>query len=1083
MRTLFLIAVFFLSLFTFSLAEDKSPMNSSTFSGLKFRSIGPALASGRIGDLAVNPDNPSHFYVAVASGGVWRTYNAGTTFEPIFDNEGSYSIGCITMDPNNPLNLWVGTGENNSQRSVSYGDGVYKSIDGGTSWTHMGLKNSQHIAKILVDPRDSNTIYVASQGPLWNSGGERGLYKSTDGGKNWKNVIEVDEHTGVTDILFDPRNPDIIYAATYQRQRRVWTLLNGGPGSGLHKSVDGGKSWKKLSKGLPKGEIGRIGLAVSPVNPDVVYAIVEATPEEKGFYRSTDAGENWKKMSNHISRSPQYYQEIICDPVDVNRVYSMDTWMMVTLDGGKTWKQVGEKYKHVDNHALWINPKQPDYMLAGCDGGVYETFDKGATWKFFDNLPVTQFYKVTVDNDAPFYNVYAGTQDNATLGGPSRNTSINGIRNADWFVTVFGDGFETQVDPTDPNIIYSQYQYGGLVRFDKKSGEMVSIQPQADKGAPALRWNWDSALKISPHNNQRLYFGANILFRSDDRGNSWKAVSPDLTRQIDRNKLKIMDKVWSIDAIAKNKSTSFFGNIVSFDESPLKEGLLYVGTDDGLIQVSENGGTNWKKIAEFSGVPGMSYVSHIQVSLHKEKVVYATFDNHKKGDFKPYVLKSTNNGNSWTSISGNLPERGTVYTIAEDHVNPDLLFVGTEFGVFFTIDGGKDWIQLKGGLPTIAVFDIDIQRRESDLVLGTFGRGIYILDDYSPLRQINNKELDAGAKTFPVKKSWMFIESAPLGLAKKSMQGDNYYIAENPPVGAVFNYYLKESLKSLKEIRQEKEKKQKDDFYPSWDALEKEKKEEKPSVILTIRDEANQIVRRIEGSSKSGIHRVSWDMRYPESAPVNLKPRARSVFDSGPLAPLAAPGNYTMTLEKKVKGVYTELGQKQTFECVPLNNTTLPALNKKEVLAFQKKTARMQRAIWGSGQVVREIDSRIKHLKKGLFDTPARIKELQNEIKSLEEKIAEIKLGLSGNSVIRGHSEPVPPSINNRINEIIYGAWASTSEITETHKKNYKIAGEEFTPVLAKLKSALKDLEMIEQKAEVIGTPITPGRVPDWKME
>jgi photosystem II stability/assembly factor-like uncharacterized protein len=1083
-RIQILVSIFILSLFTQnSFSKDKTVLNSATFNGLKFRSIGPALASGRISDFAVNPDNPAHFFVATASGGLWRTYNAGTTFEPVFDGENSFSIGCITMDPNNPLTLWVGTGENNSQRSVAYGDGLYKSIDGGTSWENVGLKNSEHIAKILVDPRDSNTIFVAAQGPLWRSGGDRGLYKSNDGGKNWKSIIKVDEHTGVTDIVFDPRNPDIIYAATYQRRRHVWTLINGGPGSALHKSMDGGKTWKKLKKGLPAGEMGRIGLAVSPVNPDVVYAIVEANKDQKGFYRSIDAGENWKKMNGYISGSPQYYQEIICDPMDVNRVYSMDTWMMVTLDGGTTWKKVGEKYKHVDNHALWINPRQPDYMLAGCDGGVYETFDKGATWKFFDNLPITQFYRVTADNDAPFYNVYAGTQDNATLGGPSRNTSINGIRNADWFVTVFGDGFETQVDPTDPNIIYSQYQYGGLVRFDKRSGEMVSIQPQAEKDAPALRWNWDAALLISPHKNTRLYFGANILFKSDDRGNSWQAISPDLTRQIDRNKLKVMDKVWSVDAIAKNKSTSFFGNIVSFDESVLKEGLLYAGTDDGLVQVSEDGGKNWRKIADFKGVPEWSYVSDLQASLHEETVVFATFDNHKKGDFKPYILRSADKGKSWKSIAGNIPERGTVYTIAQDHVNADLLFAGTEFGVFFTVDGGKKWVQLKGGLPTITVRDIDIQRRENDLVLGTFGRGIYILDDYSPLRLISKQVLETGDKTFPVKKSSMFIESAPLGLAGKSMQGDNYYTAENPPLGAVFTFYLKEDLKSLKEVRQVKEKDKEDNYYPSWEALSKEEKEDKPGIVLTVKDEAGQVVRRITAPVKAGIHRVSWDMRYPESAPVDLKPRKRSVFDTGPLSPLAAPGKYTVTVEKKVQGVYTQIGDEQIFECIPLNNSTLPAANKKEVLAFQRKTARLQRAIWGANQFVGEMNKRIKHLKKGLFDTPAQTKELQKELQALQKKMEAITLDLNGNAVIRGHSEPVPPSINNRINEIIYGAWASTAQVTETHKKNYQIAGEEFVPVLAKIKSALKDLQAIEQKAEVLGTPITPGRVPDWEME
>jgi len=536
--------------------EKKELLSAETFKGLALRNIGPAVTSGRVGDIAVPPGKRGTYYVAVASGGVWKTVNSGTTWEPLFDKEGSYSIGCVTIDPNDPLVVWVGTGENNSQRSVSYGDGVYKSMDGGRSWENVGLRESEHVAKILVDPRNSDVVYAAAQGPLWSSGGGRGLYKTTDGGRTWSPSLKISENTGVTDVWMDPRDPDVLYAAAYQRRRHVWTLVDGGPESAIYKSTDAGASWKKMTNGLPEADMGRIGLAVSPADPDVVYAVIEAA-KEPGFYRSRDAGVNWKKMSEYVSQSPQYYSEIVPDPRDVDRVYSMDTWMHVTQDGGETFKKVGEKYKHVDNHALWIDPDDTDYLLAGCDGGVYESFDRGATWSFKANLPVTQFYRVTVDNAEPFYNVYGGTQDNNTVGGPSRTTTAQGIVNSDWFVTVGGDGFETAVDPQDPNIVYSQAQYGALVRFDKRTGETVDIKPQEGKGEPPLRFNWDSPLMISPHSRTRLYFAAQKLFRSDDRGDSWRAVSPDLTAQIDRNELKVMGRVWSVDAVAKNASTSF----------------------------------------------------------------------------------------------------------------------------------------------------------------------------------------------------------------------------------------------------------------------------------------------------------------------------------------------------------------------------------------------------------------------------------------------------------------------------------------------------------------------------------------------
>ena len=666
--------------------------------GLTLRGIGPALMSGRVGDIAVDPVKRSTWYVAAASGGVWKTTNSGTTWAPIFDGYGSYSIGCVAVDPRNHLVVWVGTGENNSQRSVGYGDGLYKSIDGGASFSKVGLEASEHIAKIVIDPRDSQVVYVAAQGPLWNPGGDRGLYKTTDGGKTWKAVLTISANTGVTDVVFDPRNPDVLYAAAYQRRRHVWTLIDGGPESGVYRSIDAGATWRKINKGLPDGDKGRIGLAISPVNPDVLYATVEAARGDSGFFRSDErrrdlgeAVEHDRELARSITRrsSPT--------PTIFDRVYAMDTLLQVSEDGGKTFRPLGERWKHVDNHALWIDPQDSDHLIIGCDGGLYETWDRGQTYRYTENLPITQFYKIAVDNDAPFYNVYGGTQDNATQGGPSRTNNVHGIRNSDWFVTVFGDGFDPVIDPTNPNIIYSQWQYGGLVRYDRRSGERIDIKPQEAKGGPPLRWNWDSALILSPHSPTRLYYGAQILFRSDDRGDTWKAISPDLTRNIDRNKLKVMGRVFSVDAVAKNESTSFYGSIVALAESPLVEGLIYAGTDDGLIQITEDGGKTWRKVEDFpfTSKPSEVYVSDVEASRHDPNTVYACFDNHQNGDFKPYVLRSTDRGKTWVNIGGGLPERGSAYTIAADHETADLLFVGTEFGVFATRDGGQHWHALR----------------------------------------------------------------------------------------------------------------------------------------------------------------------------------------------------------------------------------------------------------------------------------------------------------------------------------------------------------------------------------------------------
>jgi len=1066
--------------------KETDRLATLSLNAFKLRSIGPALTSGRIADFAVNPDDPSEFYVASASGGVWKTINAGTTFTPIFDHQGSYSIGCITMDPNNSHIIWVGTGENNNQRSVAYGDGIYKSTDSGGSWKHMGLQDSEHIGMIAVDPRDSDVVYAAAYGPLWSSGGDRGLYKTTDGGGTWTPVLTISEHTGVNEVHLDPRNPDIIYAAAHQRRRRVFTLIDGGPESGLYKSMDAGKTWKKINKGLPAGDKGRIGLAISPADPEYLYAIVEAKRGREGFFRSLNGGASWEKQSSYSS-SGNYYQELVCDPKDRDRVYSMDTFLQVTDDGGKTWRALGDRSKHWDSHALWINPQNTDYYLNGNDGGVYESFDRGKTWKFMPNLPVTQFYKISVDYAQPFYHVYGGTQDNYSLGGPSRTISAHGIVNADWYTTQGGDGFESQVDPENPNIVYAQSQYGNLVRFDKKSGEKMGVQPKPRKGEKEYRWNWDAPLLISPHSHTRLYFAANKLFRSDDRGNTWKVISGDLTRRIDRNKLKVMGKIWPMDAVAKNASTSPYGTIVSLDESPVQENMLYVGTDDGLIQVTEDGGKNWRKIENFPGVPERTYVNDIIASHHHPNTVYVAFNNHKNGDFKPYILKSTDAGKTWIPLSSDLPERGSVYALEEDPINKNLLFAGTEFGVFASLDGGKHWKQLKNGLPTIAVRDLAVQKREDDLVLATFGRGIYILDDYSPMRELSEDILSKEGHLFPIKDSLMFVEKTPLGTLgsrSKGFQGENYFTAPNPPVAATFTYYLKDSIKTLEEKRKEEEKEKSEKnqpvYYPSYEQMRAEEEELTPYLMFTILDEDDQVVRHLRAPAVKGLHRIHWDLRYPALNPThagNVNPAS-----SGPSSTFVLPGIYKVFMSQWENGEIARLTEPVSFKAKPLGNTSLPAEDKKALVEFQRKVRKLNHSVNAASQVLREMGTRITHYKVALKGVTVPHKELFDQILQLEKKLSHIQRQMFGDPIKRRLDLDTEPGIARRINSIIYEQWGSTSAPTQTQKNNYQIVVEEFNPIYQELKKTIEEeVKNIEQKLNEMGAPYTPGRLPDWK--
>ena len=1064
--------------------EDAKPgLNETTFKGLEWRGIGPALMSGRIADIAIDPADRSTWYIAVGSGGIWKTTNRGTTWASVFDGEGSYSIGAITVDPNNHNTVWAGTGENISGRHVGYGDGVYKSLDGGATWKNMGLKSSEHIGMITIDPRDSDVVYVAAQGPLWSGGGDRGLFRTSDGGSNWELILRGGEYTGVSEVHFDPRNPDILFAVKHQRLRNVAALMNGGPESGIFKSVDGGKNWRELTTGLPEEDMGKIGLAISPIDPEVVYATIELGRRTGGFWRSQNSGESWENRSDHVSggTGPHYYQEIFASPHQFDRVYQMDATLHITEDGGKTFAPQAHGHKHGDHHAMAFDPADPDYLMYGTDGGVYESFDLGETFRFVANLPLTQFYKLAVDYDEPFYNIYGGTQDNNTQGGPSRTDNVNGIRNSDWFITLFADGHQPAVDPTNPDIVYSEWQQGNLVRYDRKSGEVIYIQPQPAADEETDRFNWDSPILISPHNPARLYFASQRVWRSDDRGDSWTAISGDLSHGRDRLTEPMMGRVWSYDSSWDLMAMSKYGTITSLSESPVIEGLLYAGTDDGLIQVSENGGENWRTIERLPDVHDHFFVNDIKADLHDANTVYVVVDDHKSGDFSPYILKSTNRGGTWTSISESLPERHVVWRIVQDHVNPALLFAGTEFGVFFTIDGGAKWVKLGGGAPTISFRDLVIQKRENDLVAASFGRGFWIIDDYTPLREITEEQLKSEAVLFPVRDAPWYIEKMPLGnfdANGKASQGDSFFVAPNPPFGAVFTYYLGDGLQTAQEQRRESEEKLEkssgDTAYPGWEALRDEEIEEPPAIVLTVSNSNGEMIRRIEGPVSAGFHRVAWDLRYPLSSP--WKPSTSEPDYIVIPGPLAAPGSYRVSLAKRVNGQLTQLGTERSFEVSPIGERGHPGAATEELVAFAARLDDLNRQLTGASAAVKTLLVETGAIKDTLLRSDA-ADALRAQTRSIELELLGLQQNITGNEARGLYGDEGPVSISRRLEVAVMGTFRSTYGPTPTHIRSVEIAEFEFADVKSGIRR-ISEVEMpaLRQELNNAGVPWTPGR-------
>ncbi len=1051
--------------------EEKLPLQA-----FKFRNIGPAFLSGRISDIAIHPDNDNVWYVAVSSGGVWKTENAGTTWTPLFDKENSYSTGCITLDPQNPAIVWVGSGENVGGRHVAYGDGVYRSKDGGATWENLGLKDSQHISKIIVHPDNSDVVWVASQGPLWNKGGERGVYKTTDGGQTWKRVLGNDEWTGATELVIDPRDPQVLYAATWDRHRTVAALMGGGPGSGLHKSTDGGETWTKLTTGLPKSNMGKIGLAISPQQPDVLYAAIELDRKSGAVYRSTDRGASWTKMSNTVSggTGPHYYQELYASPHKFDRLYLMNVRVLTSEDGGKTFVELKEEEKHSDNHSIAFKADDPNYLMIGTDAGIYESFDLAETWRYHKNLPLTQFYKVAVNNAEPFYHVFGGTQDNGSAGGPSATDEREGISNKHWYKTLFADGHQSATDPEYNDIIYAETQQGGLHRVDLATGEQVFIQPQALAGDPHERFNWDAPILVSPHNPARLYFASYRVWKSENRGDDWTAISGDLTRNEERLELPIMGRQQSWDNAWDVGAMSNYNTITSLSESPVTEGLLYAGTDDGYIAVSGDGGGAWDRIpVTRMGLPARSFVNDIKADLHDENTVYVVLDNHKEGDFKPYLFKSSDRGKTWTSLSANLPDRTLLWRIVQDHVNRDLLFLATEFGVYTSLNGGKNWQKLPG-TPNMGFRDLAIQKRENDLVAASFGRGFYVLDDYSALREMTPEVLKEQAMLFTPRTAKWYVPRSNLGNT-----GADFYLAENPEFGAVFTYYLSEDFPTAKQMRQDAEKEAGKDGgdipFPGYEALDAENSEQPARVWITVKDAQGNVIRHLQEKAEKGTHRIAWDLRHASTRAIDPE-RSGGGGGRWNRGPLAVPGMYTASMALEKDGKVTPVGSEVRFEVKPIREGTLKGMDYASYEAYRQQLESLQRDYEMLRDQFDQSETALKGFQKALPLVSGSPAGLASDVHGLEKALREVRIKTEGSPAREEIGERNPPSVQSHLSTAARG-MSTTYGPTPLHKRSMETARamlEELKPEVTRISEQM--VPALQKKFTDAGAPYIKGQ-------
>ncbi|HVG21879.1 MAG TPA: hypothetical protein VNI02_22780 [Blastocatellia bacterium] len=975
-----------------ALAQDgKAKIDEMAVKNLQWRAIGPANMGGRIDDFAVVENNPSIIYAGAATGGVWKTTNNGITWEPIFDEQGSTSIGDISIAPGDPNIVWVGTGEPNNRQSSSWGDGIYRSLDGGKTWQNMGLRDTKHIGRIVIDPRDPNTVYVAALGHLWGPNKERGLYKTTDGGKTWTQSLFINEDTGVTDVAMDPQSPLTLYAAAYQRRRTAFGFNGGGPGSGLYKTVDGGATWARLTKDLPEGVTGRIGIDIYRGNPNIVYAIIENA--KGGVFRSEDRGATWRKMSDVNSR-PMYYSQIRIDPNNDQRIWQLAAPMFVSEDGGKTWQTNTVTRIHGDYHALWIDPANSNHMVAGSDGGINISYDRGRSWDYINTIPLGQFYEISLDNRKPYW-VYGGLQDNGSWSGPSGTLYQEGVTNDDWFRTGGGDGFYSVVDPTDPDVIYVESQNGSMARLEMKTGERRSIKPQAPKGEPEYRFDWNTPIVISSYNNRTIYVAGNRVFRSTDRGETWTR-GDDLTNNQDREKMPIMGLLPNKDMLSRHDGQETFGQVVTLAESPIKEGLLYAGTDDGNVQVSRDAGKTWKNITgRVPGVPKGTYVSRVVPSRHGEGSAYLTFDGHRSDDYNTYVFMTTDFGDSWKSLKGNLPAGVTARVIREHHRNANLLFLGTEFGAFVSVDRGAHWTRLKGNLPTVRVDDIQIHPRDNDLVLGTHGRSVWVLDDITPLEKMSEAVMGSDMAVFDVEPSTLFRL-----YGRKGNTGHKWFSAANPPYGAVINYYLKD--------------KSKDD------------------VKITIADKSGKVVRELRGAKEAGLNRVVWDLRMTPPVQPQENPQAAGEggggFGFGPRGPRVAPGEYTAQVAAAGKQV-TKTVRVEEDPRIQINEADRGRLNE-----AQMKVYALQRSADVARRSLANMKAQMTTLQETMKKTPGVSPAITSAVKSVSDQVDDLQRRLSGGpGPLGGAGPPLPDEprpLFGRVGQVANGLDSYTAAPT-----------------------------------------------------
>lgn len=993
------------------------------FNGLKFRNIGPATMAGRVDDVAVLESKPSTFYVATASSGLWKTINNGITWEVLFQDEEVVSIGDVAIPPSDPNLVWVGTGENNNRQSSSWGDGVYKSTDGGRTWKRMGLTDTKHIARVVIDPVDHDVVYVAALGHLWGANKERGIFKTTDGGLTWTNVLFIDQDTGATELVMDPTNTKVLFAATYQRRRATWGFNGGGTGSAIYKSGDAGRTWTKLTKGIPEGPLGRIGLDVYLRNPNIVYARIEHE-RESGVYRSEDGGASWVKMSD-VNPRPMYFSQVRIDPNDDDRIYVLGVQIHISDDGGKTFIENGTL--HSDHHAMWINPADSNHVITGNDGGIGISYDRGVKWDFVDNMVMSQFYHISYDMETP-YNVCGGLQDNYSWCGPSAVRSRFGISNWDWNVIGGGDGFVSVVDPKDPRTIYTESQNGNIIRTDGETSERKAIRPTVARSDTALRWNWDTPLMISAHNSSTLLVAANRVFKSADRGHSWAAISGDLTSNADREELSLMGVVGKDIKIAKNDGIAAYPTLVAFAESPKKVGLYYAGGEDGSIQVTRDDGKTWTNLAgRFPGAPKTAYVSRIAASAFDEGTVYVTFDHHREDDYGTYVYASTDYGNTWKSISSNLPGGQAVSCITEDLRNPDVLYLGTEFGLFVSLNKGGSWSRIKSNLPTVPIDEITLHPRENDMLLATHGRGVWILDDLAPIQQAA-AAMKTAASLFDSRPAEQFNPASD----RTNFAGDRRFWGENPVFGAGLAYYLREGAKDLE---------------------------------LTIRDGSGTLVRKLAGddvknAKGAGLNRLYWDLRHephPASRWTEGQGGGGGFGGAGRNAPFVLPGDYKVTLVVDGKDAGTRTVKVNGDRLMPITDADRKTWHDTALGLHELQGTANQAAetIYTISDQLASVQDVLKQAATPPEAVKTAADDLNKRLVALRRQLGVPAPGQTGGFGGGGGGGGGQQPVRNQINQLKNQVMASTSLPTEMQTRALTDAQAELTKIIDEANSVI----------------------------